>query len=103
MVLCLRGGGKRGRGSSAGPSKDVKDLEELNMLIACQPKINEDDSPQVRATLSLVLGSVLAWLETVDIPTLEIMEQDNMLERPRTGNLDHHYFLCGSLHRDEEY
>ena len=69
MVLCLRGGGKRGRGSSAGPSKDVKDLEELNMMIACHPKVNEDDSPQVKVALSLVRGSVLAWLETLDIPS----------------------------------
>ena len=84
----LRGGGKRARAVS----RDVKDLEELNMLIACPPKINDNDLPQVKAALSLVPGSVLAWLETLEIPTLEEMERE-ILERPRTGNVE---FICNS-------
>ena len=63
-------------------------LEDLNMLIACPPNINEDDVPAVKAALSLVLGSVLAWLETLSIPTLEMIERD-ILERLRTGNVEH--------------
>ena len=63
-------------------------MEELNMLIACPPNINGDDIPSVKVALSLVLGSVLAWLETLDIPTLELMERE-ILERPKTGNVEH--------------
>ena len=87
MTGRLRGGGKRGRGSSAGSSKDVKDLDELNMLMVCPPKVNDDDVPAVKAALSLVLGSVLAWLETLNIPTLQMMEE--ILGKTMTGNLKH--------------
>ena len=66
----LRGGGKRGR-SSTGSTKDIKELDELNMLIDCPPKVNDDDVPSVKAALSLVPGSVLTWLETLDVSTLQ--------------------------------
>ena len=88
MTGRLRGGGKRGRGSSAGSSKDVKDLDELNMLMVCPPKVNDDDVPAVKAARSLqVHGSVLAWLETLDVNTLQMMEQE-ILGRPKTCSLE---------------
>ncbi|MFM7983739.1 MAG: ubiquitin-like protein, partial [Candidatus Fonsibacter sp.] len=65
MAGRLRGGGKRGRPSTGVVAKDIKDLEELNMLIDCPPKVNDDDVPSVKVALSLVPGSVLTWLENI--------------------------------------
>ena len=58
------------------------------MLIDCPPRVNDDDVPAVKVALPLVFGSVFAWLETMDIPTLQMMEQD-LLGRTKTGNFDH--------------